>query len=297
LYRKYGIPFHVIYLALEESEDEFLDNLAVSIMNDKYGFDIDFLKVNSFKRIVLTDKEMEVYEQVMLTDVAEIMKHVTVVDSQYNPTGNYKAVIDIANNHLGESIYKKVTYGEGEEQRTVDKFVEFKLKDPKMNVIVVMDHQQLLQGEYDNTNKKHLDQRGAITRWCTYYCKNWLTKNYGFTVLNVGQEAFAAQDLNHFKADKLEPSLDSLGDNKLILRDSATVLALYKPHKHKLREHGGYNLNILGDKYTSLHILKSRFGTPARATCLYFDGKSGLFNELPNVGSTELNNLYKKLTG
>jgi len=197
----------VIYLALEESEEEFLDNLAVSIMNSKYNCDLDFLKVNSYKKVIMTDHELDLYSKVMTEDVAEIMKHVTVVDSQYNPTGNYKAVVDIANNKLGKTVYKKVNYGKGE----VDKFSHFKLHDPKMNVLVVMDHQQLLQGEYDNTNKKHLDQRGAITRWCTYYCKNWLTKNYGFTVLNVAQEAFAAQDLAHFKADKLEPSLDSLG--------------------------------------------------------------------------------------
>ena len=84
-------------------------------------------------------------------------------------------------------------------------------------------------------------------------------------------------------------------DNKLILRDSAMVIALFKPHKHKLREHGGYDLSKLQDQYTSLHILKSRFGTPANAIGLLFDGKAGLFSELPKPGSPELTNLYKTL--
>ena len=88
--------------------------------------------------------------------------------------------------------------------------------------------------------------------------------------------------------EKVEPSLDGLGDNKKSQRDADVVLGLFAPSRHNIEKHAGYDIVKLQDNYRSLSILKNRrFGVSNGRTGLYFDGRTNYFKELPRPDDEE----------
>ena len=82
-------------------------------------------------------------------------------------------------------------------------------------------------------------------------------------------------------AQKLEPSLDGLGDNKTVARDVNIALGLFAPNRYKIKEHNGYDVNKFKDRYRSMNIMKSRDGVANKKLPLFFNGAVDFFKELP----------------
>lgn len=67
------------------------------------------------------------------------------------------------------------------------------------------------------------------------------------------------------------------------------VLGLFSPNRYGIKNFRGYHIeqelgkqgNELRDNFRSVHILKSRFGSPNGILPLYFDGTVNYFCELP----------------
>ena len=87
--------------------------------------------------------------------------------------------------------------------------------------------------------------------------------------------------------EKLEPSLDGLGDNKTIARDVNIALGLFAPDRYKITEHNGYNVIRFRDKYRSMNIMKSRDGIANKKLPLFFNGAVDFFKELPKSDNME----------
>ena len=83
--------------------------------------------------------------------------------------------------------------------------------------------------------------------------------------------------------------IKSLRDNKL----HHLVLALFSPARFGIKEYEGYNIDLLGDNFRSLIVLKSNFSISNVKVPLYFNGACSYYKELPKVMTQNDYNKYK----
>lgn len=130
-----------------------------------------------------------------------------------------------------------------------------------------------------------------MSDYSSKYCINFRNK-FGFIPVVIQQQASAKEQVEYnYKGnsieEKLEPSLDSLGDNKTTQRDANIVIALFAPDRYGIQNHNGYNIRILRDRYRSLSILKDRDGVSNMKLPLFFNGAVDFFKELPKPDDLE----------
>lgn len=102
------------------------------------------------------------------------------------------------------------------------------------------------------------------------------------------------ESLDNFKASKLKPSADGLGDNKLTGRDCDLMVGLFSPYRHEIPEYMGYNIKIMQDNIRFLEIVAGREGGGGVTCPLYFDGATNYFRELPKSDDTKgMNEVYE----
>jgi len=282
--------YHTIYFALEESKEEFIDNLFIYLLKMRYNISIDYATLNSYTNKAPSAEVFKRMEECR-EEVNEILSNTTIYDSIHNPTGLYNACKDYADAN-GEHVYKKVNFSK---HRIYDKYI------PSNNkfVIVVVDHISLLESEYSSKQKKTLSKAESMALWSSEYCLKKITKHWNWIVWNVQQTTMTGDDTFNKKNNTLEPTMADAANNKEILRDSKVILALYDPNKHEINRHNGYVINAGGNglknNYRSLEVLKNRYGQSNITLGLYMDGATGIFKELPPVGSGKLKQLYKRM--
>lgn len=282
-FKVFGEKFHTIYFALEESENEFIDSLIVMLLKIKYNIRTDTLALSSYYKHALSD-ELLVKIEACSKDVQDILNHVTIIDNVYNPTGCYKACREISK-LKGTHIYRNVEIN----GKTEKIYSHYKANDPEERILVVADHVGLMTPE----SGKSLHQ--TMSMWSMDYCKKQISKHWGWIVVNVQQLMAAGEDVEHFKNNKLEPSLDKAADNKIVIRDDYVVLGLFAPVRYEITKHLGYDVTKLLDNYRCLSVLKNRLGRPGLKIGLYFDGATNEFSELPLPDSLSMPKVYQDI--
>jgi hypothetical protein len=184
-------------------------------------------------------------------------------------------------------VQKFITHEEYEKSDKSNwKYSHYKPYDENEYVIVISDHISLLQPE----NGTSLHQ--TMGNWSANYCRKQLTKHWKYVVVNVQQQTAAAENVEHFKANKLEPSLTNLADNKLTARDALVVIGLFSPDRYQLSNYMNYDIKKFQDNFRSLIILKNRIGKPNVKLPLYFDGATNEFKELPAPDDSKIQKVY-----
>lgn len=290
---KYNIAYKVIYFALEESEEEFIDNLFLHILARKYKLTIDRFAMNGLRDVTLTDIELRAIDQCM-GEVEAIMSRVIIVDYCYKPTAIYnkcRAVAEklgsFSKDSKGNEVYKK--------------------NNPNEIVLVVCDHISLIEPEFDVESKTITSHSKAISKWHTDYARKIITKKWGWACLNIQQQSLESEK-QQFTAkgdtviNKILPSLDGVANNREVIRDDYVVFGVFSPERYELEKFRGYKitdpsgLDCFQDNYRSIHVLKNRLGTPNKTLSLYFDGSYTFFEELPVfTDSVKMNLIYKKI--
>lgn len=278
---KYGLKYKTLFFSLEESKEDFIDNMIIMLLKMRHNIEIDILTLNSYFKAPLDDKVLEKIMEIS-DEVDEILKDVEIIDNIKNPTGIYSYVKEFSNRH-GKHYSKKVQFDTGE----AEIYSHYEQYDPELFITVVVDHIGLLQTEYDSLKGKKLSAHEALAKWSTDYCVGQVCKHLKYCVLNVQQVGMSSDDVTHFKAGKLEPSISDAGKNKEIIQDDHLVVSLYAPSRHEQSTHDGYNVKIMQDKYRSMKVLKNRKGKSYIKVGLYFEGATGRFSELPPP--TEIN--------
>lgn len=295
-----GLKLKILYFALEESKEEFIDTLIVAHLFEKYHINIDVLELNS-----MYDKELDSSIIKKIEESKEyfedLFSYIEVIDSVSNPFGIYKYCRQYSNENgdhfwtqlklKNENNRKFISHEEYEsltkEGKKEWKYSHYTPNDPNEYVIVLTDHISLLQPENNTT----LHQ--TMSKWSVDYCRKQITKHWKYTIVNIQQQAAASENVEHYKASKLEPSLDNLGDNKLTQRDALVVIGLFAPYRYKLNTYLGYDITKLKDNFRSLLILKNRIGRPNLNLGLYFDGAVNKFKEMPSPSDRErMNKVY-----
>ena len=115
------------------------------------------------------------------------------------------------------------------------------------------------------------------------------------TFWNVQQQSAASEsqqftNSGNIIVDKLKPTPDYLGDNKLVGRDVNLMLGLFYPDRYGIEEYEGWDLTRIGRNHRELLILLNRDGIGSASLQLYFNGASNYFRELPTEPNREIYN-------
>lgn len=285
LIKEYNYKAEFLIFLLEDPRERFEDRLFSRVLAEYFGIFIDPEDLNSWKKNIMSDevdKVLDTANQVFL----DILSYCTIVDNVYNPTGIYKA----ARTYSGERgehkwVDKEFTYKKSDSsthKEMTKVYSSYTPKDPEVHTFVVNDNLNNLSEEAGGTIHQ------AITAWCRNYARLQIVKHWNYTVWNIMQTALE-YDKKQFTSkgesiiEKLEPTLNALGDNKLVARDHHLVLSLFAPSRFGIEEYEGYNTLRLDDNFRVLTVLKSNFCTPNRKICLYFNGVCSHFKELPKA--------------
>lgn len=273
---EHNIDFHIIYIALEESKEEFLDNLFRYIVKVKTNIDINYFSMIGASGDSLTDIQLNAIDQCKPI-INHLGQRIHVIDNLYRPSEIFQALKQKAN-----------TWGKFIDNNN-DNYIP---DNPKQIRLVVCDHVSLLESEFDTLTQQPLSLHQTIQKWSTNIAKRYITKKWNWAVLNVHQQALESErpiwsSSGQSIVEKLYPSIQGLGDNKVIARDDYVILGLFSPARYEIDRFKGYDITVLKDSFRSVHILKNRFGGSNQILPLYFNGAYGIFKEMPLSTSPE----------
>lgn len=263
---------HYIY---KNTKKIYTPEQLLSLYNGKY------LKVNDINIV----KEN-------ISDIEFLEKHVTFIDDIRHPTGIFMYMKEYAKDH-GHIVYKNVPWRDKETNEIVEKSVPdyYVPTDPNELVIIIIDHVSLFTPENNGTLHE------AISKFSSEYALI-LRDKYKYCVVAVQQQA-AASEAQQFTqsgqniVQKLRPSTDGLGDNKLTQRDACVMIGLFAPHRYNIQEYAGYDIRLLNDNYRELSIILNRRGSGNILDSLFFNGAVNVFRELPNSSEPDIQGVYE----
>lgn len=216
--------------------------------------------------------------------------HVIFIDSIRNPYGVYKFCKDYALNN-GTQYYKTIdilnnSTGEIVEQRQVDDY--YIQDDPEEYRILIVDHMALL------TPEKGSSLRESMVDLSSKYFLT-LRNKYHFTIVGVVQQAMAQESNENMRLGKLKPTVDGIGEAKIIARDCNIMLGVFSPFRYGIRDYEGYDITKFKDNIRFLELVISRSGGAGTICPLFFDGATDYFAELPLPNDPKLLHVYKLL--
>lgn len=286
------IQLDILYFSLEESKEKVILAEVSKYLYTQHKLNLSIKQLSSVGRYnVLSTEDLQKVQQ-SEEHVNNFLKRVKIFDNVRNATGIYKTVRDFAltigtyydknDTPLTPQEVHNVKIGVGESYKKVS---YYKTHNPKHYVIVLIDHISLLQPETGETLWQ------SMSKMSSNYCLH-IRDKFGFIPVVVQQLAADKEriEANFSRADlvqKLEPSLDGLGDNKTIARDVNVALGLFAPDRYKITEHNGYDITKFRDRYRSMNIMKSRDGIANKKLPLFFNGAVDFFKELPKVNELE----------
>lgn len=221
-----GITFKVFYFALEESKEEFMFTVISNQLYSQYGIEIDVLQLQSYfsnKNKQLSDDVIAKIES-LREYFEDLEKYVTVIDSINNPTGIYRYIKNYSNENGTHYYYNFKTDKDKTNTITKERYDELKDKNfwayshyipnnPNEYVICIVDHISLLSTE---AGAETLHK--AMSRLSAEYGRKNITKHFNYVFVMVQQQEAAKEKKQWTNSgdqidDKMEPSLDGLGDN------------------------------------------------------------------------------------
>lgn len=280
----------IFYFSLEMSkESKIMSVLSYKLFKDHKISKSPEELLSVFRDKIVDDNLMRIidsYDKFF----EEFEKRVTFIDNIRNPYGIFKYMEDYALKN-GKWFYKEVQFDNEVLSRKVrDYYVP---NNPEELVIVIIDHISLITPE----NKQTLHE--AMSKLSSDYAL-YLRDKYKYCIVFIQQQA-AEQEKQQFTykgesiIDKLRPSADGLGDNKLVGRDLNLLIGLFSPYRYRFTSYEGYDLKILKDNYRELLVILNRDGASNVAVDLYFNPKSNYFEELPLPNTQELDEFYNNL--
>ena len=282
------IDLKIIYFTLEENADRIVQRFMSFLLNylskGKIRISPRDLRSTSNDK-PLPEEILNILKSEEYIKILEFFENtIDFISDGCNPTGMYKICRDYALSQ-GKVITKKVKYGEEE----FDKFDSYIPNNPKLYKIIITDHIALIEKERGFTDKQTID------KWSEYEVK-YLRNRYGFTCVDIQQQAFEGEGIEAQKLGKIEGSIGSLGDSKYTARNANLVLGLFSPFKFELPQYKGYDITKFKDNIRFLKVYVNRDGEMGGLCRLFFDGAVCQFNELPRPDDgEEIKKVYEYL--
>lgn len=208
-----NIKLKVFYFTLELSKEEKFTYFLSNLIYIKEGIRIppkDIMSTTANNPI--STEVLQIIEK--YKNYAEkITEIVEFIDSVRNPTGIFKFVRDYAYDNGVQ--HKKIINMNGENYEVDD---YYQPNDPDEYVMIIIDHISLISQEAG------MSLHESISKLSGYFVQ--LRNKYNYIPVVIQQQAAAQESIENFKLNKLKPSLDGLGDNKLTARDRIVKILL-----------------------------------------------------------------------
>jgi hypothetical protein len=291
--KKTDIKIKVLYFSLEVSKEEKLSQYYSYRLYKDHNIIISPEKLKSrFENYILED-EIETLLDAYDEEMERFESMVQIIDNVKNPFGIYKHVRDYAYTHgehydkNGNIVLKEHLLSSNPEVRDPAnlRIAEYRPYDPDEYVIIVVDHLSLLHTE------KGQDLWTTIFNFSSRYCLAMRDRWRYIPVVIQQQAADQEKQQFNFKGDsivaKLRPSPDGLADCKLTQRDVNVMFGLFAPHRYKIENYEGYDIDRLADNYREFNVMLNRNGSGFINLDLYFNGAANYFKELLPVDKME----------
>lgn len=295
-YKETGYLIKILYLPLEDSKEKVYRNLICHYLFEIYGIYINLQELDSKGQRILPEfvKEKLIEAEDFFKEFEKI---VTIVDGYNQPTEifNYCKDYALATGKIEKyniEIEGKIT----EQSRYV--------ANNDVHTIVIVDNMSNIDIESGTK-----DEREAIVKFCKTYVRGRLCNFFKFTVVQVLQQDFASERQS-FTRDgdsiigKLEPSLAGIGDSKTIARSMHLVLGIFHPSRFGIISYpppsrhdpnNTYRLDILGNRFRALLVLKANDTDFGQKVAFNFDAVAENMSELPLPQTPEIDAIYNKI--
>jgi len=293
---KLDIRLKVFYFSLEMSAEEKMLACFANILYVKEGLRISPTDLKSTKADRMLSEEVIEIIKSYEPYFAKIEEVVEFIDSVRHPFGIYTIARDyaLANGKVHTRTIEIVNKTTGEITPTeVEDYYE--PNDPDEYVMVLIDHISLISPEKRDGKLFSLHESISVLS-SDYLLK--LRNRFKYIPVVIQQQAQSQESVENKKFNKLKPSMDGLGDNKLTQRDANVIIGLFSPFRHEIPDYFGYDIMLFKDRIRFLEILGGRDGGAGTTAPLYFDGAVNYFRELPLPTDTstmqKVYNLLKK---
>lgn len=294
-YKETGYPIRIFLLALEDNKEKVYRSLICHYLHDLYNIHISLQELDSKGDRVLPDWVLEKLHEAedFFKEFEEI---VTIVDGIYQPTEilDYMTKYALANG----KVYNEPVLIDGQ------KVDQLKYKDNNdVHTIVIVDNMSNIDIE-----KGINTERDAMVYFCKKVVRERLCNFFRFTVVQIMQQDYATERQSFTREGqsiitKLEPSLASVGEAKVITRSMHLVLGLFNPSRFDIvsypaptkRHPETYRLDILGNRFRVLFVLKCNDADFGQKIAFNFNAINEVMTELPKIGSPELETIYNKI--
>ena len=295
-YKETGYPVRIIYFPLEDSKEKVYRNMICHYMHELYNIYINLQELDS-----KGDRNLPDFVLDKLEEATEFFKEfenvVTLVDGMNEPTEIFDYLQDYAKNTGKIEKYDVEIEGKKTEQF---RYIPYN----NVHTVVIVDNMSNIDVE-----KGVEDERRSIVKFCKTYVRGRLCNFFRFTVVQVLQQDFQSERQSFTREGssiigKLEPSLAGIGDSKTIARSMHLILGLFHPSRFDLMQYpipskhdpeNTYRLDILGNRFRSLSVLKANDTDFGMKVAFNFDAVSEVMTELPKPKTPELHAVYERI--
>jgi hypothetical protein len=291
-YKETGYKVKIVYFPLEDSAHKVFLNIICHYLYEQHGIYITLQELTS-----KGDRSLPAFVEEKLDEAYKYFEDfediVYVIDGMNKPD-------DIA--EFGKKLSRKL----GTMER-FDKFVEGEKVEQyryisDTHVVMIVDNMSNIDGE---------EEQKEILRFARDIVRKVFCNIYNWTVVQVLQLDFASERQQYTKegntiVPKLEPTLAGIGDSKRVARSMHIIFSLFNPSRYDIMRYpippktegqNYYDIEILGNRYRSLRVLKSNDTDTGMRIGLLFDAVGENFTELPPYGTDELMQIYNKIKG
>lgn len=295
-YKETGYPVKIIYLPLEDDKEKVYRNMICHYMYELYGIYINLQELDSKGARILPDFVQEKLEEAneFFTEFEQI---VSVVDGLNEPTEIFNYCQEYALNTGHVETYEITVAGKKTKQHRY-------IANGDVHTIIIVDNMSNIDIEQGSNS-----EREAIVKFCKKYVRNRLCNFFKFTVVQVLQQDFASERQSFTRdgesiVGKLEPSLAAIGEAKTISRSMHIVFGMFHPTRFGLLQYpipskrdptNTYRLDILGNSFRALSILKANDTDFGMKIAFKFNAVNETMEELPLPKTQELENIYTKI--
>lgn len=288
-----GYNLKIIYFGMEDNKEKIYLYFICHYLFEQYGIKISIKELTSKSRI-LPDFILEKIEEAR-DFFHDFEKVITVIDGITDPDEVYETCERIAHRIGTVETYTEVIEGEEVEQ---ERYVS------DTHVIAIFDNLSNIDGEDE------VGDQAAKLKFAKDYVREKLCNLYRWTCLTVLQLDAESERQNFTRGgesilSKIEPSLSGIGDSKRSARTFHIVFSLFNPSRFELIHYptpskhnpdNVYRIDLLGNRFRALRVLKANDSDSGMRIGLLFDAVAETFQELPLPKTPEIENIYKSLT-
>lgn len=249
----------IIMCCLEMAATNVLSKLETMYIYDKYGIDIGYRDMMSFKgKLKPEHKEIIMEVRPMM---AKIESYIRFIE-----TGINHATLQ---NYLTNYFERRGTF-------MVDG--SYMPKNPKLLTFFVLDHIGEVSVPPGMTKKESIDRVADVLK---------ISRN------KFGMTSLVLQQINRVQSSVERrtkfPGIESndFKDSGNVYEKSDTAIALYNPFKDKQKSVFDYDVLKMGNRLRVLQILKGRYGEADVNIGLAFYGEASMFKEIPPGASID----------